>query len=77
MVDQTPEEVFNAINNPRGWWSEEIEGNTNKLIMSLPITTKMFIAPNKINRGEFPAKKCLADAGQLFQFCQRETQMKG
>jgi hypothetical protein len=31
LVDQTPEQVFNAINNVRGWWSEEIEGNTNKL----------------------------------------------
>lgn len=31
LVDQTPEEVFKAINNPRGWWSEEIEGSTNKL----------------------------------------------
>lgn len=31
MVDQTPEEAFNAINNVRGWWSEEIEGSTNKL----------------------------------------------
>src|ERR1700735_1134408 len=30
-VDQTPEEVFAAINNVRGWWSEEIEGPTNKL----------------------------------------------
>ena len=30
-VDQTPEEAFDAINNPREWWSEEIEGNTNKL----------------------------------------------
>jgi hypothetical protein len=30
-VDQTPEEVFAAINNVRGWWSEEIVGNTGKL----------------------------------------------
>jgi len=31
LVDQTPETVFNAINNVRGWWSEEIEGSTGKL----------------------------------------------
>ena len=30
-VAQTPEEVFKAMTNVRGWWSENIEGSTNKL----------------------------------------------
>ncbi|MEJ7830867.1 MAG: SRPBCC domain-containing protein [Segetibacter sp.] len=30
-VDEPPKEAFNAINNVRGWWSEEIEGSTDKL----------------------------------------------
>lgn len=30
-VDQTPEDVFAAINNVRGWWSGVITGDTNKL----------------------------------------------
>ena len=31
LVDQTPEQAFKAITNVRGWWSEEIEGDTEKL----------------------------------------------
>ena len=31
LVDQTPKEVFKAVNNVRGWWSEEVEGGTEKL----------------------------------------------
>lgn len=30
-VKQTPEAAFAAVNNVRGWWSEEIDGRTDKL----------------------------------------------
>ena len=30
-VDQTPHEVFNAVTNVRGWWSETIDGGTDQL----------------------------------------------
>ena len=31
QVDQSPNEVFNAINNVAGWWQGEIIGNSTKL----------------------------------------------
>lgn len=31
LVDQTPQEALEAITNVRGWWSEVIEGSTDKL----------------------------------------------
>ncbi len=31
LVDKTPKEAFNAIKDFRSWWSEDIEGETDKL----------------------------------------------
>ncbi len=30
-VDQSPEEAFHAVNHVHGWWSENIDGSTDKL----------------------------------------------
>lgn len=31
LLSQSPEKVFNAINNVSGWWSQNIQGNTDEL----------------------------------------------
>ncbi|RZJ28954.1 MAG: SRPBCC domain-containing protein [Flavobacterium sp.] len=30
-VDNSPEEVFNAVNDVRGWWHGEVDGDTHNL----------------------------------------------
>ncbi len=31
LVDKTPQEVFDAVNDVRGWWGEDIEGCNDKV----------------------------------------------
>jgi hypothetical protein len=31
LVDQTPQKTFDAINNVTGWWTENLEGSSQKL----------------------------------------------
>lgn len=77
-VDQTPEEVFKAIANVRGWWSEDIEGDTDKL------GAVFYYSFKNVHRGTFkitefvPGKKIVWHVLQnYFNFVKDPTEWTG
>jgi hypothetical protein len=77
LVTQTPKEVFDAINNVRGWWSESVEGITDQLNAEfLQYYQDVHIAKMKIV--EFiPGKKVTwLVLDSYFNFTKDETEWK-
>lgn len=77
-VDQTPKEVFDAINNVRGWWSENIEGSTNKL-NDVFVYQYKDVHSSKIKLAEvIPRKKVVWEVlNNYFNFTKDETEWMG
>ncbi len=78
LVDKTPEEVFAAVNNVRGWWSEQIEGRTDKLNEEFTYHYKD-VHRCKIRITEFvPGKKVeWLVLDNYFDFTKDKTEWKG
>ena len=63
-VNQTPGECFNAIKNFRGWWSEEIEGETDKLGETFLYHYKDVHLSKLRLSGEIPDKKLVFEVSE-------------
>jgi hypothetical protein len=78
-VDQSPEEVFDAINNVRGRWSEEIDGSTDELGTEFKFHYKKDLHRSTRKIAELaPGKKVVwhvSDA--LLNFVKDKTEWKG
>lgn len=78
LVDQSPEEVFHAINQVRDWWSGEIEGITNEPGAEFTYTVPgVHFSKQKIT-GFIPGKKvewAVTDA--TLSFVNNQNEWKG
>ncbi|MDE5492776.1 SRPBCC domain-containing protein [Elizabethkingia meningoseptica] len=77
-VSQTPHECFQAIKNFRGWWSEDIEGVTDKLNETFFYHYKdIHLSKLKLS-DEVPDKKLVYDVvDNQFSFTQNKNEWRG
>ncbi|HUE20952.1 MAG TPA: SRPBCC domain-containing protein [Bryobacteraceae bacterium] len=77
-VDQTPEEVFDAINNVRGWWSEEIDGSTDELCAEFTFHYKNVHRTTQKITELAPGKKAVWHVVEShINFVEEKTEWKG
>jgi uncharacterized protein YndB with AHSA1/START domain len=77
-VDQSPEEVFDAINNVRGWWSEEIDGSTDKLGAEFKFHYKDFHRSTQKITEFVPGKKVVWHVSEAkLNFVKNKTEWTG
>ena len=78
LVGQTPKEVFAAINNVRGWWSEEIKGRTDKLGAEFKFHYKDFHRSTQKITELVPGKKVVWDISDArLNFFKNKTEWNG
>lgn len=78
ITDKSPEQVFNAINNVHGWWSGEIEGDTNELDAEFTYTVPGIHFSKQIITELIPGKKIVwlvVDA--MLSFVSNKSEWKG
>lgn len=77
-VDQSPEEVFKAINNVRGWWSEEIDGSTDELCAEFTFHYKNVHRTTQKITELAPGKKAVWHVVEShINFVEEKTEWKG
>jgi hypothetical protein len=78
LLDQTPDEVFAAINDVRGWWSEDIQGSTDSVgeefIYGNMPTHRCTIRVTELVRGE---RVVWLVVDNFFDFTEDTTEWKG
>ena len=78
LVDQSPEEVFDAINNVPGWWSEEIDGSTDKLGAEFKFHYKDFHRSTQKITEFVPGKKVVWHVSEAkLNFVKNKTEWTG